>query len=80
MEEIINLRIPFEMRVLVIRLYKKVTSKFNNNEGCLEEINCNIGVKIAISFVFDIVLFARTPLILANNQEASKIFVLARIF
>jgi hypothetical protein len=33
------------LRVVVIRLYENVISKFRNTKGWLEEINCNIGVK-----------------------------------
>jgi hypothetical protein len=33
------------LRVVAIRLYENVISKFRNTEGWLEEINCNIGVK-----------------------------------
>jgi hypothetical protein len=40
-----HLKVPFESRVVVIRLYENVIAKFSNNEGWLEEINCNIGVK-----------------------------------
>ena len=28
-----DLKVPFELRVVAIRLYKKVISKFKNNEG-----------------------------------------------
>jgi hypothetical protein len=40
-----ELKVPFELRVVAIRLYEKVISKFRNIEGWLEEINYNIGVK-----------------------------------
>jgi hypothetical protein len=40
-----ELKVPFELRVVVVRLYESVISKFRNIEGWLEEINCNIGVK-----------------------------------
>jgi hypothetical protein len=33
------------LRVVAIRLYENVISKFRNTEGWSEEINCNIGVK-----------------------------------
>ena len=28
-----DLKVPFELRAVAIRLYEKVVSKFNNNEG-----------------------------------------------
>jgi hypothetical protein len=40
-----ELKVPFKLRVVAIRLYEKVISKFRNTEGWSEEINCNIGVK-----------------------------------
>ena len=40
-----ELKVPFELRVVAIRLYKKFISKFKNNEGWTTYINCNIGVK-----------------------------------
>ena len=40
-----ELKVPFELRVALIRLYKKVVSKFKNNKGWTMDINCNIGVK-----------------------------------
>jgi hypothetical protein len=33
------------LRVVAVRLYENVISKFRSIEGWLEEINCNIGVK-----------------------------------
>ena len=40
-----ELKVPFELRVVMIRLYEKVIAKFKNNEGWKTNINCNIGVK-----------------------------------
>ena len=40
-----EIKVPFELRVDVIRLYENVIAKFENVEGCSKEINCNIGVK-----------------------------------
>ena len=40
-----EIKVPFELRVVAIRLYEKVIAKFKNNEGWTTDINCNIGVK-----------------------------------
>jgi hypothetical protein len=40
-----DLKVPFGLRASTIRLYEKIIAKFNNSDGWLEEINCNIGVK-----------------------------------
>jgi hypothetical protein len=40
-----ELKVPFELRVVAIRLYKNVIAKFRNTKGWLEEINDNIRVK-----------------------------------
>ena len=40
-----ELKVPFEFRASMIRLYKKIIAKFRNNEGWKTYINCNIGVK-----------------------------------
>jgi hypothetical protein len=40
-----EIKVPFELRVVVVRLYENVISKFRNIKGWLKEINCNIGVK-----------------------------------
>ena len=40
-----ELKVAFELRDVVIRLYGKVIMKFTNNEGWTLDINCNIGVK-----------------------------------
>jgi hypothetical protein len=40
-----EIKVPFELRVVAIRLYENVISKFKNTEGWSKEINCNIGVK-----------------------------------
>ena len=37
-----ELKVPFELRAVAIRLYKKVIAKFKNNEGWTMNINCNI--------------------------------------
>ena len=39
-----DLKVPFELRVVAIRLYKNVIAKFKNNEGWTIDINFNIGV------------------------------------
>ena len=40
-----ELKVPFELRVVAIRLYENVISKFKRNEGWSKDIKCNIGVK-----------------------------------
>ena len=40
-----DIKVPFELRDAMIRLYEKVILKFKNNEGWSTDINCNIGVK-----------------------------------
>ena len=40
-----ELTVPFEWRVVVIRLYENAIAKFKNNEGWTIYINCNIEVK-----------------------------------
>jgi hypothetical protein len=40
-----ELKVPFELRVVVARMYEKVIAKFRDFEGWSEEINCNIGIK-----------------------------------
>ena len=40
-----ELNVPFELRVVAIRIYESVISKFSNMEGWSKDINCNIGVK-----------------------------------
>ena len=40
-----ELKVPFELRGVAIRLYEKVIAKFKNNEGWIKDINFNIGVK-----------------------------------
>ena len=40
-----ELKVPFELRAVAIRLYRKVIAKFKNNEGWTTDINCNIAVK-----------------------------------
>ena len=40
-----ELKVRFELRVITIRLYEKVISKFKDNEGWTTYKNCNIGVK-----------------------------------
>ena len=40
-----KLKVRFELRVVVIRVYEMVIAKFMNINVWLEEINCNIGVK-----------------------------------
>jgi hypothetical protein len=37
-------KVHFKLRVVVVRLYNKIISKFRNIEGWSKEINCNIGV------------------------------------
>ena len=40
-----ELKVPLELRTVVIRLYKNVIAKLKSNEGWLKDIKCNIGVK-----------------------------------
>ena len=40
-----ELKVPFELRVVAIRLYENVIAKFKSNEGWSKDIKCNIGVK-----------------------------------
>ena len=40
-----ELKVPFELRVVVIRLYENSISKFKNNEGWKIYISCNIVFK-----------------------------------
>ena len=40
-----ELKVPFELRDVAIRLYENVISKFKSNEGWSKDIKCNIGVK-----------------------------------
>jgi len=40
-----ELKVPFELRVVAVRLYENIIAKFRSTEGWSEEINCNIGVK-----------------------------------
>ena len=40
-----ELKVPFKLRVVVIRLYENVIAKFKSNEGWSKDIKCNIGVK-----------------------------------
>ena len=40
-----EIMIPPEFKIIVIRLYETVVSKFNTNKGWSKDIKCNIGVK-----------------------------------
>ena len=40
-----ELKVPFELRVIAIRLYENVIVNFKNNGGWTTNINCNIGVE-----------------------------------
>ena len=40
-----ELKVPFELRAVAIKLYKNVIAKFKSNEGWSRDIKCNIGVK-----------------------------------
>ena len=40
-----GLKVPFELRVVAIRLHRKFISNFKNNEGWTTYINFNIDVK-----------------------------------
>jgi hypothetical protein len=40
-----EVKVPFELRVVAVRLYKNVTAMFRNTKGWLEEINSNIEFK-----------------------------------
>ena len=44
-----GLKVPFELRDDMIRLYENFITKFKNNEGWKTYINCNIGVKQGFS-------------------------------
>jgi hypothetical protein len=39
-----EIKVPFEFRVVAVRLYENVIAKFRSTKGWSEEINCNIGV------------------------------------
>ena len=40
-----ELKVPFELRDMNIRLYEDIISKFKNTEGWSHDINCNIGFR-----------------------------------
>ena len=40
-----ELKVPFELRAVAIRLHENVIAKFKTNEGWLKDIKCNIEVK-----------------------------------
>jgi len=40
-----ELKVPFELKAAIIRLYENVISKLKSNEGWSKDIKCNIGVK-----------------------------------
>ena len=40
-----ELKVPFELRAAVIRLYENVIVKFKSDEGWSRDIKCNIGFK-----------------------------------
>jgi hypothetical protein len=40
-----EIKVPLELRVIVIRMYENIIAKFKNTEGWSKEINCNIGFK-----------------------------------
>jgi len=40
-----DLKVPFELRVVALRLYEKLIAKFRNTQGWSEEIDYNIEVK-----------------------------------
>ena len=40
-----ELKVPFELRVIAISLYKNVIANFKSNEGWSKDIKYNIGVK-----------------------------------
>ena len=40
-----ELKLPFELRVVAIRLYENAIAKFKSNEGWSKDIKCNIIVK-----------------------------------
>jgi len=40
-----ELKVPFKLRVFMIRLYENAIAKFKSTEGWSKDINCNIGVK-----------------------------------
>jgi hypothetical protein len=82
-----EIKFPLELRVVAIRMYENIISKFKNIEGWSKEINYNIGVKqgcvdptltgIVINillYVDDIVLMARSPHHLENQLRILKDF------
>jgi hypothetical protein len=40
-----EIKVPLDLRVVSIRMYENIISKFKNTDGWSKEINCNIGVK-----------------------------------
>ena len=40
-----EVKVPFELRVVAIRLYENVIIKFKSNKGWSRDIKCNLGVK-----------------------------------
>src|ERR1700678_1578092 len=40
-----EIKVSLELRVVAIRMYENVISKFKNTKGWSKEINCNIEVK-----------------------------------
>ena len=44
-----EIKVPFELRVVMLKLYENVISKFKNNEGWKNNINCDIGFKQGFS-------------------------------
>jgi hypothetical protein len=49
-----EIKVPLELRVVAIRMYENVISKFINIEDSSKEIKCNIGVKQGCLALFDI--------------------------
>jgi hypothetical protein len=40
-----EIKVPFELTVVAVRLYENVIAKFRTSDSRSEEIKCNIGVK-----------------------------------
>ena len=58
-----ELKVPLELRTVVIRLYENVIAKLKSNEGWLKDIKCNIRLKQG---------FPLSPTLLAFTLISSK--------
>ena len=59
-----GINVPLELRIVMLRLYKKIHVKFKSNERWSKYINCNIGVKQGFS------LFPALFIIYINTLES----------